>query len=108
MQSRKSTATAEYETQTTPTTAPFGRGNGQGFGYQPTHQEIAKRAFELRWPAPGHHHGWEWPVGNRPWALALRGARSGSADGARHRGGGPRGSCNGCVAGARASTHSLA
>ena len=48
MQSRKSSSTAEYETTTTPTTAPFGRGNGQSsFGYQPTHQEIARRAYEI-------------------------------------------------------------
>ena len=50
MQSRKSTTTAEYETQSSPTTsAPFGRNNGpsSSFSRQPTHQEIARRAYEI-------------------------------------------------------------
>ena len=47
MQSRKSTTA--FETETTPTSAPFGRGNGQPqpYGRQPTQQEIAKRAYEI-------------------------------------------------------------
>jgi len=52
MQSRKSTTTAEYETQSSTPSAPFGRGNGQSsssssFTRQPTQQEIAKRAYEI-------------------------------------------------------------
>ena len=49
MQSRKS-ATLETDTETPSTRAPFGQstGNGQPFGQrQPTHQEIAKRAYEI-------------------------------------------------------------
>ena len=50
MQSRKTGTTAfetETDTDTIPTPAPFGRGNGLSYGRQPTHQEIAKRAFEI-------------------------------------------------------------
>jgi hypothetical protein len=46
MQSRKNTV-VDYDTTTEPTPAPFGRNGATAFSRQPTHQEIARRAYEI-------------------------------------------------------------
>ena len=46
MQSRKNTL-VDFDATTETTSAPFGRSSSTAFSRQPTHQEIARRAYEI-------------------------------------------------------------